>query len=212
MTPSTACHVAHHRGRSARVVLTLALAASCCVLLLPATAGAKVDKKYAQAFEGRVDGLIKGRTMLIKAYGQYLDELNNIGRQMEPLIGSLKPDDQALLAALQKDAKVEFKAGKSVMLRMVDSWEGMASDLGKKAGPWFSEPGDRLELGRGVRKCINGGEISKTALAHLMLGYRALGAAKIDEARSQAQQAATIVPAADEAQRAGLLKLIDLER
>jgi hypothetical protein len=213
MTTSTTIRGASSRSLKARCGVLLMLAIACALLILPTVAGATVDKQHAKAYRGRVTGLTRSMTGLVKAYNSYSTGLADLAEQMKPLIGSVDPHDQELLRLLQQNANVEFAAYKSVLGRMASTTEDLARGLPRMAKTWFSDPADKIDLRRGVNKFANGTVQVGTAFAHLGLGYKALGvAADIDEARAQNDAANKLTPSAYQRQTAGLNILRDLQR
>ena len=93
------------RSRYARTALALTLAVATCVLVLPAVASAKVDKKHAKAYAAKVRVCAAVEDTYRREYNGFLDDLVSTANEMKPLIGSSDPGDQMHLALLTQYAQ-----------------------------------------------------------------------------------------------------------
>jgi hypothetical protein len=196
-------------SRSTRLLLALIVAAMTCILVLPATASAKVDKKYAK----RYAAVVKLRAGLQEAhedaYNGYLDVLVETANTMKPLIGSPDPYDQATLAVAKGNAQQDFEIYKETLRPGNDEYLKSTQKFYHDCKGWFSKPGDKLRFHRWARRLAQGVMLGNAAWGQVALGFVALAGEDIagaqshnDEATKLAARANTYIQEAFEGLRA----------
>jgi hypothetical protein len=151
---STPLQTSSSRSRRAQTALVLALAAVTCLLVLPASASAKASRfkteKEAKAYATKVKevvGFVHDHDQTVYAYEMnFYSDLSD----MEPLIGSTDPADQAALATLKQDAqdsynlyKDEYLAADQENLRELKAFYPSATTGSGRPQTGFSSKGRR---------------------------------------------------------------------
>jgi hypothetical protein len=143
LKPSSRAH-----GRLATVILVVVAAG--LLLAVPATASAHVNAKHKKAYKATIEGIGKMYMEQETAFDKAESRLNQIEAQMEPLIGSTDPDQQAQLASLKAEAGIE-----NLYLKSWEQGEKPLAEeihgIGLSMLPWFKAMADKRLLVKGTK-------------------------------------------------------------
>jgi len=184
-------------SRSTRMLLALILAVTTCFLVLPATASAKVDKKYAKRYAAKVAYYAGFQEAHEDAYNGYLDTLAQTANEMKTVIGSPDPYDQAVLAVLKANAQQDFDIYKKTLKPGNENYLEATQKFYPASKGWFSKPGDKLRFHRWTRRLAQGVMLGNAAWGQAALGFVALAAEDMAGAQSHNEEATKLATRAN---------------
>jgi hypothetical protein len=197
--------------RRAPSALLLALVLLTCVLVLPATASAVVDKSHAKAYAATVKALSRREVIHQQFYNAYVDQMISIATDMEPIVNSLDPDDQATVASLQAaagSAYARYPSLKKVNLNYLD----YVKTFYRLRNNWFSNEADKIRLEKWMTKYANGLRLTNAAFAKIADANMALSDKDVPTARTRNNEAIKLILKGDPLIKAALDGLRALRR
>ena len=179
-------------GRRVPSALILALVLLTCVLVLPATASAVVDKSHARAYAATVKALARREVIHQQFYNAYVDQMISIATNMEPIVNSLDPDDQATVAALQAaagSAYARYPSLKKLNLIYLD----YVKTFYRIRNSWFSNEADKIRLEKWMTKYANGLRSTNAAFGKIADANMALSDKDVGVARARDDEAIKLI-------------------
>jgi len=198
-------------GRRVPSALVLALVLVTCVLALPATASAVVDSAHATAYAATIKSLARREVIHERLYNAYQSQMVELATEMEPILNSLDPDDQATVAGDQAAAANAYKrfAGiKKVNKVFLDYLKSFYDEHQK----WFKGDDDKITLEKWCKKYENALRLANSAFAKLAAANMALSDKDVGVARARNSEANALIMKADPAIKESLAGLRALQR
>jgi len=200
------------RSRRAQTALALTLAVATCLLVLPAVASAKVDKKYAKAYAAKVGACAAMEDAHRREYNGFLDNLVSTANEMKPLIGSPDPDDQIRLGQLTQFAQEAHDMWVTQMTPAHRRTLKVMKAVYPDCKAWFSQAADKVVFHGATSQLVRGFDATNDAFMHLATSYGFLAQQNIAGAQAEIAQAAKVIGQAEPNIDAGLARLKALER
>lgn len=173
-------------GASVTVALLLVVVA--CALLLPSTADAKVNRRYARQYKSTVNLLLTYKTEMKKSYNVQVADLVAAHEELQAILAGDPVDD----AALMEEQVYCGDTADDVML--LHRWPRDLKQRTKTfywtARLWFSTDRDKTAFRRATRRISTGCDALSQAIDYLSQAYGALSVTPIlwtveTECRSQ---------------------------
>ena len=155
-----------------RVVVAAVLAAAVCMLVLPAAAGAKVDRKYAVPYRTGLAALVTHNRTEVRAFNAYATDMSETASHIASILAS-DPVDKAALDAERDHAKKLHDQYFDVKLIITGNL-AFANAFGIRAERWFSDAGDEIDFGRGMHNFTSGIRAADKALLNVALAFQCL--------------------------------------
>jgi hypothetical protein len=185
------------RGRSTRAAGALILAVVACILVLPATAAANVDKKHAKAYAAKVRMFVVLEKDHRRSYNAYEDSLVATANEMKPLIGSPEPNDKLALEQLKTYATAcresylsDLRQFNAMYLKLVRAFYPACKD-------WFSQAADKTRFHRWTNRLDMGVSRSNRAFLYLSNAFLRLSEEDMEGAQAYNNQAIELVSQAE---------------
>jgi hypothetical protein len=199
-------------GRRVPSALLLALVLVTCVLVLPAPASAVVDKSHARVYAATISALARRQTGNERLYSAYLSAMVGLATEMEPLLSSLDPDDQATVASDQAAAGRAYKSYKSTYRELNQVYLDYVKSFYDEHKSWFKSHEDKIHLDKASTKFANGLRYANSAFAKLAAANMALSDKDVATARARNSEASALILKANPAIKEGLNGLRALRR
>jgi hypothetical protein len=171
-------------GRRVPSALVLALVLVTCVLILPAPASAVVDKSHARVYAATVSVLSRREKTHQQLYNAYADQMISVATDMEPIVNSLDPDDQATVATLQVVAGHAYERYTTSLKKVNSIYLSYVKSFYRAHQSWFSHEADKIRLEKWTTKYTNGLRSTNAAFAKLADANMALSDKDVPTARS----------------------------
>jgi hypothetical protein len=178
--------IASSWSRCAQTAVVMSLALAMCLLVLPASASAKVDKKHAKAYAGKILICTANETEHRGAYNASADELQRAADDMIKVLAMdhSDPGYQTYLDALtQQDEETAHS-----MLTVIDPENvrelGEMKALYPACKGWFSKSADKIVFHSATSQLVRGFALSNQAFLNLAHAFDALSLTDVPTARS----------------------------
>ena len=197
-----------------QTAVVFAVAVTTCLLVLPAIASAKVDKKYAKMYAGKVLVITETEIGHRTAYNAYASTLADLGTQMQRALASDPSDPNYwtyvnnVAQEAQQDSDLWDAQLKPECIREL----ALVNHLHPSCKDWFSKSADKITFRHVTAELYRGYDASNRALVCLAVAFDDLAQKDVAGAQDENAKAIKIIGPAEADMNAGLSGIRSLER
>ena len=197
-----------------QTAVVFALAVTTCLLVLPAIASAKVDKKYAKSYAGKVLVITETEIGHRTAYNAYVSTLADLGTQMKQALASdpSDPNYQNSIDIVAREAQEQSDGWDAEYKPEAIRELALVNHLYTSCKGWFSKSADKITFRHVTAELYRGYAASNRAFACLAVAFYDLAQKDVAGAQDENAQAIKIIGPAEADMNAGLSGIKSLER